>query len=100
MAFAVMVTVGSGIHQFSAEIGLNSFICVPGCTCTQFDPAFRKSRLGTAADAAADQDIDPLIIQQSGKGTVPASVGTDDFRADYSKMRSKGKDSSKRTRRR
>ena len=79
MAFAVMVTVGSGIHQFSAEIGLNSFICVPGCTCTQFDPAFRKSRLGTAADAAADQDIDPLIIQQSGKGTVPAAVGTDDF---------------------
>lgn len=54
VVFAVVITICPCIDKLTAQIRINCFIGVSGCTGTKLDTFFRKSSLRSAANAAAD----------------------------------------------
>ena len=72
----------------------NSIRLISQCACQQFfyshvsrahnagiqlDPRFCQSHSCTAADAAANQDINTVSLQETGQSTVAAAVGENHF---------------------
>ena len=75
IAFCVRV-IGKG----SGNAGSHRIVCIPADTAEQLDACLGKGRLGTAADAAADEGIHTQLGKQSCQRTVTASVGVNDLR--------------------
>ena len=75
--FMVMVTVRSGIFQFSPKKRFHRFIGAAFCTGAKLDAVFLQSSLCAAADAAADQNVDLSLPEKSGKRFMTAAVRTD-----------------------
>ena len=79
----MVVTVGAGIDKLASQIGPNGSIRIAGRAGAKLDPLFRKRRLRSAAYAAANQNIDPLICKKPGQGFMTVSVGTNNLRGYY-----------------
>ncbi len=78
----VMVTVCSGIDQFSPQVGFHGLIGIAGGSGAQLDAVLFQRPLGASADTAADEHVDPLSVQKPGQSTVSGSVGSDDLAAE------------------
>ena len=83
VTLAVMVTVCSGVDQFTPQIGFHCLISTSGRPGTQLDSLLFQCCLCAAADSAADQDIDSLAGQKPGQRPVTAPVGADHLGRDH-----------------
>ena len=79
MTFPVMITVGSGIDQFTPKICFYRLVCISFGTGTQFNSTVCQRRLGSAADPAADQYIYCMAVQKRCKRAITASVRANDL---------------------
>ena len=82
MAFAVVgiVVAATGIGiiiQGVCQEAFHSLVCVAGAAAVDGNTGIRQGKPGAAADAAANQDIDTLLGQQTSQCAVAAAVGVD-----------------------
>ena len=73
------MTIGTGGHQFSSQISFHRFIRIAFRAGDHGDTGVLQCRLRSAADAAADQDIDTFPCQKTGKCAMTGAVGADDL---------------------
>ena len=72
----VMAAVGSGhIAQRTFQEGLYSLIGIAGYTGIQTNARLREGLLGPCTDAAADEGIHVLFLQEGGQGAMAAALG-------------------------
>ena len=79
----VMVAVGAGVDELAPQVCLHRLVRAAGGPGTELDALLRESCLGSAADAAADQNVNALLRQQPRQGPVAAAVGREDAGRDY-----------------
>ena len=78
--FVVMVValeVGAG-RESSGEIGLDRRLRVAGNPADHFDTGLGKGRHRAAADPSADEKVDLVLAEQSGKRAMSDTAGRDD----------------------
>ena len=77
----MVVTVNIGIVvQTSAEQCVHRCVSVPADTAVELDTRLGQSRLGTAADASANQSVHTVLHQEACQCAVTAAVGINDLR--------------------
>jgi hypothetical protein len=77
LAVVMMITVGSAVDKFSAEIHLNGSIRVAGRTGADLDSRVPKRVQSAAAKASAYKDFYILICKKACQCSVTDTVGTD-----------------------
>ena len=77
-----MVAVGAGVVELTPQIGGHRLVRVALRAGAELDAPLLQGGLGAAADAAADQHVDPLLVQEFCQGAVAAAVGADDLRSE------------------
>ena len=85
MAFTVVMVVmaaaGVGIVvQGAAEEQLHSLVCIAGNTAVNGNARIVQCGTGAAAQTAADQNFDALLIQKTCQSAVAAAVGVQNLR--------------------
>ena len=80
VAFAVVVAANVGIIvQVASQECFYSIIGIAGNAAVELDASLSQSHLCTAADTAADQNINTAAKEETGQGTVAAAVGIHDL---------------------
>ena len=78
MIMVAMVMIASGPAaeiQFTLEKGLHRSICIPLHTGIDLDPSLAEGHLRAVANAAADQRIHVVCLQEARQRAVAAAVG-------------------------
>ena len=80
MAFAVVVAADVGIViQIACQECFHSVVSIAGNAAVELDASLSQSHLSTAADAAADQNINTAAEQEACQSAVTAAVGIHDL---------------------
>ena len=80
MAFAVVVATDIGIViQIACQECFHSIVSIAGNAAVELDASLGQSHLSTAADAAADQDVDTAAKEEACQSAVTAAIGIHDF---------------------
>ena len=78
----MVVAVGTGGDELPPQVGVDRFVGAALRTGDDRDPGLRQRVHGTAAQAAADQDVDGIVREEACQGAVTDSVGSDDLTGD------------------
>ena len=82
---AVVAATGVGIvAELASQQRCNSFVGITGGAGIQLNPRLRQCGTGAAADAAADQCIDLMLLQKACQGAVTGPLGVDELGAGHS----------------
>ena len=81
---AVMAATGVGIVvELSSQQRCNGFVGITGGAGIQLNPRLRQCGPGAAADPAADQRIDLMLLQKVCQGAVTDPLGVNDLGAGH-----------------
>lgn len=82
MALLVMV-VGADrvgiVAESAGQKGRHIFICAAGSAGVKLNPGLGQRRTCAAADAAADENIDSMLLKETGQRAVAAAIGVNDL---------------------
>ena len=82
---AVVAATGVGIvAELASQQRCNSFVGITGGAGIQLNPRLRQCGTGAAADAAAEQCIDLMLLQKACQGAVTGPLGVDELGAGHS----------------